>query len=338
MMEYFGALPESEPAVRVPFEKGRASMDAYKWDEAIVHFQEAMKHAAGTELVALHDLVGRCHYVPGRWKEALGSHEESARLAEQFGDKQGKANALDNIGAIWLGRGEPDKVLEKHREALQLAREAGARPQEADALSNVGAFHFVRGEPAKALSYYEDALKIHQETGDRREQASLLCNIGLAHSMAGEKDKALEYCNQSLELAREIGAKRVEAGVLTNLPCVQPGKAEPGEMIRYYEDALKLYREMGEKRGESATLAGLGAVLMQDGKHEKAVGQYLVGLEICSALGLTDVSGPARHRHGLGRCLDALGREKFVAACARFGMAPPAAENLAKELASPRER
>ena len=156
--------------------------------------------------------------------------------------------------------------------------------------------------------------------------------------MSGERDKALEYCNQSLELAREIGAKRVEAGVLTNLPYVRTGNAKPGEMIGYYEDALKLYREMGEKRGESATLAGLGAVLMQDGKHEKAVGQYLAGLEICSALGLTDVSGPARHRYGLGKCLEALGREEFVAACARVGMAPPAAENLAKELASPRER
>jgi len=337
-MEYFGGLPESEPAVRVPFEKGRAAMDAYKWDEAISHFEEAVKHAAGTELVALHGLVGRCYHIPARLPQALASFEESARLAERFHDKPGQAHATDSAGEVLRDQGKFDRALAKHMEALELAREAGVQPQEADALANIGASHYVHGEPAKARSYLDDALKIHEETGDRHGQASVLCNIGLAHFMSGAKEKAVDYCTQALGLAREIGAKRVEAGVLANLPYVHTGKAEPGEIIGYYEDALKLFREVGDKRGESATLAGLGGALMQDGKHETAVGKYLAGLEICSVLGLTDVSGPARHRYGLGKCLDAMGRDKFVAACAKAGLATPEAEDLAKDLSSPGER
>jgi tetratricopeptide (TPR) repeat protein len=335
-MEYFDGLPESEPAVRVPFEKGRAAMAAYKWDEAISHFEEAMEHAAGTELAALHGLVGRCHYVPGRWQEALESHEESARLAEQFGDKQGKADALDSIGAIWLDRGESTKAPAKHEEALALAREAGARPQEARALVNIGVFHYVSGEPAKAYRYYKDALKIYEETGDRQGQASLLCNIGLAHSMSGEPDKALEYCNQSLALAREIGDRRIEAGALANIDFLRPDELAPAERLANQEQALKLMREVGDKRGQANLLANMGATLIDMGEYEKAVASYLTAQNTYSVP--DTITGPKRYRHGLGRCLDAMGRDKFVAACAKAEMPKPEAENLAKELASPRER
>jgi tetratricopeptide (TPR) repeat protein len=335
-VDYFDGLPESEPEVRVPFEKGRAAMAAYKWDEAIKSFEEAKQHAAGTELAALHGLVGHCHHMPGRLPQALASFKESARLAEQFHDKPGQAYATDRAGAVLRDQGKLDRALVKHEEALKLAKEAGARPQEAYALGNIGAFHYVSGEPAKAYRYYEDALKIHEETGDRHGQASVLCNIGLASLGKGEQDKALEYCEKSLALAREIGDKGTEAGALANIDYLRSDHLKPYERLVNQEQALKLMREVGDKRGQANLLANMGATLIDMGEHEKAVASYLTAQNTYSVPGT--IQGPKRYRHGLGRCLDAMGREKFVAACAKAGMTPPEAEKLAKELASPRER
>jgi tetratricopeptide (TPR) repeat protein len=335
-MDYLDGLPESEPAVRVPFEKGRAAMAAYKWDEAIMHFDEAMKHAAGTELAALHGLVGHCHHMPGRLTQALAGFEESARLAETSGDKPGQAYATDKAGAVLRDQGKLDLALAKHEEALKLAREAGARPQEAHALGDIGVFHYMSDEPAKALSYYEDALKIHQETGDRHGQTSLLCSIGLAHAMSGEHDKALEYCEKSLALAREIGDKGIEAGALASIDLLRSDELKPAERLANQEQALKLMREIGDKRGQASLLANLGATLIDVGEHEKAVASYVTAQNTFSVPGT--ITGPKRYRHGLGRCLDAMGRDKFLAACEKAGMPKPEAENLARELASPRER
>jgi tetratricopeptide (TPR) repeat protein len=332
-MEYLGNLPESKPEVRVPFELGKAAMDAYKWDEAIGHFNKATKHAEGPQLVALHGLLGRCHSTPGRWREALKSHEESARLAEQYGDKQGWAAALDNIGVIWRNRGEYDKAKEKHEAALKLAREAGARPQEASALGNIGVFH----ENDRELKYYGDALKIHEQTGDRRGQAATLGRIGGAWLQKNELDKALEYHEQALAMAREVGARREEAAFLCNIGVIREKRGEPDKVLEYGEEALRLFREVGDKEGESFVLATIGSKMLDKGEHEKAAGLYLAGLEISTALDLAELSGPARPMWGLGKCLDAMGRDRFVAACVKAGKPEADAEKLAGELASPEE-
>jgi tetratricopeptide (TPR) repeat protein len=331
-MEYRGGLPESEPAVRVPFEKGRAAMAAYKWDEAIEHFKEATKHAAGAELAALHGLVGRCHFQPGRLKEALESQEESARLAEQCGDKQGKANALDRIGMIWRDRDELDKAREYHEQALTIAREIGARQEEAYALRNLGGLHIIKGESAKALRHSEDALKILEGIGDREGQALLLGDIGieLDCSEKGEKDRVLQYFERSVELSREIGAKEIEAGALANMAALRLDKADPGKAFGYYEEALKLYREIGAKGLEASMLACIGNAMLEKGEHEKAVASHLEAYRTYAGRGT--IEGPERHTYGLGKCLNAMGREKFVAACEKAGMPKSEAEKLAGEL------
>ena len=336
-MEYYDGLDKSKPAVRNPFEKGRAAMEAYKWDEAIGHFQDAMKHAAGTEQVALCSLVGACHYAPGRWRQALASFEESARLAEQFTDKQGKAVALDNIGVLWRGRSVYDKALENFEAALKLAREVGARREEASALGNIGRVRLFQGESKDVvLRYFQDALKISQEAGDRYGQAAELINISLACS----DGKALEYWERGYKLAREIGAKRLEAGALVNKAFLLKDKTKPpDEVFADNEAALKLHRETGDKEGEAATLANIGGWHMLRGEHEKALSLILAAHGISLELDLAGFLGPRRFRSWLlGACLDALGREKFIAACVKDGKPKLEAEKLATELESRAEK
>jgi tetratricopeptide (TPR) repeat protein len=336
MMEYCGGLEKSEPAVRVPFEKGRAAMDAYKWDEAIGHFGEAMKHAAGTEQVALHGLVGLCLQTPGRWRQALASFEESARLAEQFKDKQGKAVAFDNIGVLWRERGELGKALESFEAALKLTREIGARREEASTLGNIGLVRLSQGESKDVvLKLFEDALKISQEAGDRHGEASRLNNISLVCT----DDKALEYWKRGYKLAREIGAKRLEAKALVNKAFLLKDKTKsPDEVFADNEAALKLYRETGDKGGEAATLANIGGWHMLKGEHEKALSLALAAHGISLELDLAGSLGPGRFRWLLGACLDALGREKFIAECVKAGKPGLEAEKLATELESRAEK
>jgi tetratricopeptide (TPR) repeat protein len=84
MADYLGTLLQSRPEVREPFELGFAAMNISSWDQAIRHFQTAVTATNGPGLVALHNLIGVCHYTQGRLDDALKDFQESARLADQY--------------------------------------------------------------------------------------------------------------------------------------------------------------------------------------------------------------------------------------------------------------
>ncbi|MFO7637933.1 MAG: tetratricopeptide repeat protein, partial [bacterium] len=199
---YADGLPTASPPVRDPFKLGLTAMERYKWDEAIGHFKDAAKHASGTQLVALFNLIGICHYTPGRWPEALEDWEESERLARRFGDRKGEAAALGNIGVIWQNKGELDKALEYQEKALKVLEELGAKQEQASVLGNIGLIWQNKGELDKALGYQEKALKMRRELGMKLEEAQALGNIGLIWKGRGELDKALEYHEKSLAIDR----------------------------------------------------------------------------------------------------------------------------------------
>lgn len=304
-------------------------MDVARWDEAIGHFQEATKHAAGSELVALHALIGRSHYTPGRWDQAQESYEESARLAERCGDREGEANALDNIGVIWRDKGRLAKALANHEAAFRLAREIGARREEAAALGHIGSIHLLDGEVARPLGCFEDALKIHEETGNRYGQAKMLILIALV----GPDEEAFQNCEKALQIAREIGSQKLEASALGQIGFLWNKKGELEKALKHYEEAFKLFRAIGAKREEAGALDNLGSTLCESGRPEQATAMFLAAIETFPTPGFID--GPGRYRFGLGKCLAALGRGGFVAACQKAGMARSEAENLADELPAP---
>lgn len=330
-MEYFGNLPKAKYKVRKPFELGRAAMKSKKWDEAIDHFQAAMNHAAGAELAALHYLAGRCFRTPARQAQAMQSYEESARLAEQFGDKQLRANVLNGIGGLWRDAGDFEKSLASHEQSLKLAQEAGVRPEQAEALNGIGGYHVFKDSPDKAFRYFQDALRIFEETGDRKGQTAMLANLGMASTDMGEPDKALDYSEKSLALAREIGDKGLEAAAHADIGG-RWLKDDPDKALDHMEEALRLFREAGARRGEVPMLSGVGDILTTRGEYEKAVPRLVEALRVVADFGQWSWSGSEQARRTLGRCLDALGRDKFIAACEKAGMLKPETEKLVKEL------
>jgi len=135
---YTGGLASADPPVFDPFLEGTKLMTAYKWDEAISEFQKAMKEAKGSQFVGLYNLIAICYYTSGRLDFALDNYNKSLTLAEQFNDKQGKANALGNIGLIYQFKGDLDQALKYHQEALKIDKEIDFREGEASDLGNIG--------------------------------------------------------------------------------------------------------------------------------------------------------------------------------------------------------
>jgi tetratricopeptide (TPR) repeat protein len=333
MMEYVGSLPQSRPEIREPFESGTAAMEAYRWDEAIGDFTRGMEHAEGAELAALHGLVGRSHLRAGRWQDALSSFEESSRLAEMAGDKRGNACALASIGVIVRDQGEMDRAQKELDKAVRLAREAGARREEAVALRGLSGVHFYEGRLDEFIRCSEQALKMSEETGDKSGQARALHSIGLGFK--DEREREMEFYDRALKLAREAGARREEAGIIHNIGVDHAKNKDFARALELYRQALGIHEEMNAVREATAARFSVGSALVETGRPDEAVAILLQGLDTSVEMKFAGLTGPERFRYGLGRCLDAMGREEFVAACVKAGKPKEDAGILAGLLGSP---
>jgi len=242
---YADGLPSADPPVFDPFFEGTKLMTAYKWDEAISEFQKAMKEAKASQLVALYNLIALCYYTSGRQALALENIQKSLSFAEQFVDKEGKANALGNIGLIYRAKGDLDQALKYLQEALKIDKEIGLREGEASDLGNIGLIYQDRGDLDQALKYHREALKIHKEVGYRGGEASALGNIGVIYQAKGDLDQALKYQKEALKIDKEIGFREGEATALNNIGLAYETKGNLEQALKYYNEALKIFEEIG---------------------------------------------------------------------------------------------
>lgn len=308
MAEYLDGLSKSETTVRQPFERGRAAMGAYEWDQAIGHFRDAMMQARGAEIVALFNLTGVCRYTQGHLDKALADFEESARLAEQFRDVAGKAPALGNIGVIWHDKGELDKALRYKEEALAKAHGLGDQWAEALYLGNLGNIWHDKGDLDKSLEYHEQALELSQGLGDKWGVASNLAGIGSIYRDKGGLDKALQYKEEALAMARKIGSRLGVVTDLSSIGSIYHGKGRFDEALVYGNEALVLARRIGYRLGVATELGNIGLILKDKRHYEQAVPKLAEALTILLAIGVAD--GPRQVLAGLAACEDKLGRER----------------------------
>ncbi len=326
MAEYLDRLQESDPAVWRPFELGLAAMAACQWDQAIGHFRKAQTKASGAQLVPLHIQTGVCRYIQGHPDDALTEFKEATRLAKLYGDKQGEAAALGNIGVLRHDSGELGGALRKLREALAIIRKYGEQRAAAPYLANIGNIYRDRGESDKALRFHEDALAISREIGDKPGVASSLGNIGSVRCDRDKLGEALQYFEEALAVSRENHDRRGMANSLGKIGNVHHYRGELDEALMHYEGALALEREIGYQLGVATELGNIGLILMDKELYAQAAPTLAESLAMMLALGIA--RGPRQALYGLSRCDDRLGRERMPELLKQAGLTDAGADDM----------
>jgi tetratricopeptide (TPR) repeat protein len=324
--EYLDGLANSGPAVRQPFELGLAAMETYNWGQAVEHFREAMLQARGAEIVALFNLSGVCRYTQGMLDYARKSFEEAARLAEQFGDEEGKAPALGNIGVIYHDQGDLDLALQYKEQALAKAHQLGDQWAEAIYLANIGNIWHDKEDLDKALEYHEQALELSRDLGDKWGIASDLASIASIFRDKGALDEALKYNTEALAMARKLGHRLGVVTDLRSIASIYRYKGKLDEALKYGEAALAEARKVGYRLGVATDLGNIGLILTDQRKYEQAVPKLAESLGILLAGGFAD--GPRQVVTGLVTCEDKLGRNRVEELLRAAGVDESAATDL----------
>jgi len=147
-------------------------------------------------------------------------------------------------------------------------------------------------------------------------------DAGYAAYEACKWDEAIGHFKEALKTAQ--GTQLVALYNLIGLSHYTPGRRD--DALAAFEESRRLAVDFKDRKGEAAALGNIGLIWMNKGEWDRAVGNLVQVLAVFGQLGAkVEV---ARTLRNLARCLEAMGREKFVAACVKAGMGKEVAEAL----------
>ena len=95
-------------------------------------------------------------------------------------------NSLNNIGYIFIAKGEYDQAIEYQKRALQISEELGNKEGMANSLGGIAHNYFNKGEYDQALDYLNRGLTICKEQGYKLKIVLFLNMIGDVYLLKSE--------------------------------------------------------------------------------------------------------------------------------------------------------
>ena len=176
-------------------------------------------------------------------------YQQSVTLATILNDRSDRADALEDIGNLYMHLAQYEKSLTYYREAL------GQKSSPKFAMGvfgNIGQVYSSVGDYPRALSYYDSSLQMLDEwiraskkstVRDTLQRAGLLVTIADIYNAMAQYDKALENYNDALRLIEQTNRKALVYFALTGMGETYMCKKEPAKAIAYYTKALEASRQ-----------------------------------------------------------------------------------------------
>jgi tetratricopeptide (TPR) repeat protein len=146
------------------------------------------------------------------YEKAAAALEESVRVGEAAGDRQGLKTRLNALASLYLLRERPTEALPLYRRALELALDLEDKKLEIDILGNLGLAYLAVGNHVQAANHMKMAAEAGEgkdRTRDTLRLAALLQECGdVAGSLAALKAIAadLEPGSRDAEAAARLAA------------------------------------------------------------------------------------------------------------------------------------
>ncbi|MBP3251658.1 MAG: response regulator [Prevotella sp.] len=146
-----------------------------------------------------------------RFEEALRTHSEGLRQAEDIGDTIEWVQALNNIGTDYRRMGVLDVAQEYHYRAWMLSEECAdtsfmAKKNRVMSLNGLGNIYLSLGNYERADSALRIALAGEEQLNSAIGQAINYANLGSIYEHRGQTDSAWVCYRRSMELNLEAGS------------------------------------------------------------------------------------------------------------------------------------
>jgi CHAT domain-containing protein/tetratricopeptide (TPR) repeat protein len=233
------------------------------------------------------------------YAQALAIYRRAQSLAEQIGDRPGRARILYSSGFVYRGQGNYAQALECLKQSLALFEALKSQSGITNALRAIGSVYWSQSDYAPALEHFQKSLALAETLEDKAGIAYSLANIGVVHSSQGNYAQALEHYQKTLEMFEAQGDKKRIPVALNNIAVIYDIQGNYARALEYYQKSLALHEANGDKDGIAGTLNNIGTLHHSQGDYAQALQHYQRSLALREAIG--DKDGIASSLHDIGR-------------------------------------
>jgi serine phosphatase RsbU (regulator of sigma subunit) len=218
--------------------------------------------------------IGASFQIKGNYLKAIDFYQQSLKIREQLGDKEGVSASLANIGSIYLNIGEFTKALDYQLRSLKSFEEMGNKQGVASALNNIGIIYNNQNDYKKALEYNLRGLKKYEEIGDKQGMAASNANLGNVYFDLSDYVKALEYQFTGLKIAEEIGDKQGASTSMSNIGKSYMKQKKYALALEYLEKGKKMAEETEDINSQQEAVSVMYQTYKAMGNSDKALSNY----------------------------------------------------------------
>ncbi|MEF8941122.1 MAG: CHAT domain-containing tetratricopeptide repeat protein, partial [Salinivenus sp.] len=237
---------------------------------------------------------------------AMRRYRQALALYRRVGDREGQADAKNEIGILHAYQDRRERALSTLEEALQMYRELGRRAEAAKCLNNIAILHKRDGSYEEALQTYRDALQTFRALDDKRSQAVALSNMGLVHEQQGDFRQSLDMHEKALEMYRAIDDRAGVARSLDNVGDIQVTQGQYREALANFREALQVHRALGNRRKVAGAHNGIGRVQFWRYQYDEALSSFRKAIRMHREVG--DRSAIAANLNDVGLVYQKQGR------------------------------
>jgi tetratricopeptide (TPR) repeat protein len=321
---------EQMESAQVLLEKGAILQLTGKWQDAAIHFYEALDRADAANHLELRadsiGAIGQLEMLKGNYRPAKAYLETALQLLEASESIDYQANKhfnnpksaliLGHLGNLYFRQGAYPEAETAFLKSIPLFQQYASvlgrvSPQ---IVSNLGLTYMNQGNYDAGVLAQKNALHECELAGDTAGKAILSINIGIVYSEQGNDDAALMYLEQGLNFAKQLNNKQLVSIVVGCIGNVHRLKGNLEKAATFLEEDMRLTRELGDRQGIAIACELLGKLHSTRQEWDIAY-QYLEqSLILCRALSYR--KGIAKALHGLGEIL--LAEQKFAKAIDYF--------------------
>jgi Flp pilus assembly protein TadD len=214
---YTSTLTKNSACWMAHYNLGIALNEQGKTDEAIAHYQQAIKLRPG--YAEAHYNLGRLLAHKGQLDDAVTHYETALKI------NPADAETENNLGVTLFGSGRVDQAIAHYQEALKI------RPDYAEASCNLANALLSKGDLNGAISRYSTCLALSPN------QAEAEYNLASALLRTGRTDEAIAHFQKALTLTPE------NADAYANLGSAFLAKGRILDATDAYRNALRISPE-----------------------------------------------------------------------------------------------
>ncbi len=206
----------------------------------------------------------------GSFETALDFFGKSMLIREEMGDSMGMASLYNKNGIVFQKKGELNKALENQLKALEIYEFMKHERNVSYCLNNIAIISFNIGNLETSLKYHERALRIRKKLNDEYGVAASFGNIANVLDAMGKTNEAIINYEQALEIFRKLEDKEAVSAQLSNLGEIYITKTQYQKALVYLNESLNLREMLGNKKAIASSMLKIGEIFINLKDYEKA--------------------------------------------------------------------